>query len=78
MARTEFTQQHVNDVMTRLSDQFMQGWSTQLNKPEGKINIGNKMRTYKLFKGFSNRNLSFICYSGQTSNSPNKDKSQLS
>ena len=30
MAGTEFTRQHVNEVMTQLSDQFVQDWSVQL------------------------------------------------
>ena len=32
-----------------LSDQFIQDWFNQINKPEGKKG-SNKLRTYKLFK----------------------------
>ena len=48
-AGTESTKQHVNEVMMRLSDQFIQDWFNQINKPEGKKG-SNKLRTYKLFK----------------------------
>ena len=49
---TESTKQHVNEVMMGLSDQFIQDWFNQINKPEGKKG-SNKLRTrtYKLFKG---------------------------
>ena len=39
----------INEVMTRLSDQFIQDWFVRINKPEGKKG-SNKLRTYKLFK----------------------------
>ena len=42
------TMQHVNEVMPRLSDQFIHDWFVQINKPEGKM-VSNKLRTYKLF-----------------------------
>ena len=48
-AGTESTMQHVNEVMTRLSDQFIQDWFVRINKPEGKKR-SNKLRMYKLFK----------------------------
>ena len=48
-AGTESTKQHVNKVMMRLSDQFIQDWFNQIYKPEGKKG-SNKLRTYKLFK----------------------------
>ena len=48
-AGTESTKQHVNEVMMRLSEQFIQDWFVRINKPEGKKG-SNKLRTYKLFK----------------------------
>ena len=48
-AGTESTMQHVNEVMTRLSDQLIQDWFVRISKPEGKKR-SNKLRTYKLFK----------------------------
>ena len=48
-AGTKSTKQHVNEVMTRLSDQFIHNWFVRINKPEGKKG-SNKLRTYKLFK----------------------------
>jgi hypothetical protein len=34
--------QHVNEVMTQLSDQFEQDWLAELNKPgSGRGNVGN-------------------------------------
>ena len=37
--------------MTQLSDQFVQDWYVQLNRPGGKKeNMSNKLRTYRLFK----------------------------
>ena len=51
MAATEFTRQHVNEVMTQLSEQFVQDWYVQLSRPGGrKENMSNKLRTYRLFK----------------------------
>lgn len=35
MASTESTQQHVNEEMTQLRDQYVQDWLVQLNRPEG-------------------------------------------
>ena len=35
MAGTEFTRQHVNEVMTQLSDQFVQDWYVQVSRPGG-------------------------------------------
>ena len=35
----------INEVMTRLSDQFIQDWFVRINKPEGKKG-SNKLRTY--------------------------------
>ena len=43
----ESTKQHVNEVMTRLSDQFIQDWFVRISIPEGKKG-SNKLRTYKL------------------------------
>ena len=49
-AGTKSTKQHINVVMTRLSDQlFIQDWFVRINKPEWKKG-SNKLRTYKLFK----------------------------
>ena len=45
-AGTESTKQHVNEGMMRFSDQYIQDWFNQINKPKG----SNKLRTYKLFK----------------------------
>jgi len=51
MAGTEFMVQHVNEVMTQLSDQFVQNWFVQLNQLDGRAgSMSNKLRTYKLFK----------------------------
>ena len=42
---------HVNEIMTQLSDQFIQDWLCRINAPEGRNNnMSNKLRTYKLFK----------------------------
>ena len=47
MAATEFTRQHVNEVMTQLSDQFVQDRYVQLSRPGGKKeNMSNELRTY--------------------------------
>ena len=52
-AGTKSTKQHVNEVMTCLSDQFIQDWFAQINKPEGKKG-SNKLRTYKLLRKIIN------------------------
>ena len=44
----ENSRTHINEVMTQLSDQFIQEWSSHLNG--GDKTTGNKLRTYKLFK----------------------------
>ena len=44
----ENSRTHINNVMTQLSDQFIQEWFSQLNG--GDKTTGNKLRTYKLFK----------------------------
>ena len=49
LKQNQLYKQHVNEVMMRLSDQFIQDWFNQINKPEGKKG-SNKLRTYKLFK----------------------------
>jgi hypothetical protein len=36
MAGTETTNEHVNELMTTLSDQYVQEWTTQLNVPGGR------------------------------------------
>ena len=39
---------HVNEIMTRLSDQFVHMWFFQLNAPGGKNSgTGNKLRIYR-------------------------------
>ena len=43
------TKQHINEVMMRLSDQFIQDWFVRINKPDRKKG-SIKLRTYKLFK----------------------------
>ena len=44
MAGTEFTRQHVNEVMTQLSEQFVQHWYVQLSRPGvRKENMSNKL-----------------------------------
>ena len=48
-AGTKSTKQHINEVMMRLSDKFIQDWFVRINKPEWKKG-SNKLRTYKLFK----------------------------
>ena len=48
-AGTKSTKQHINEVMTRLSDQFIQDWFVRINKPEG-MKGSNKLRTYTSFK----------------------------
>ena len=51
MSGSENSKAHVNEIMTQLSDQFIQNWLGQINAPEGrKSNMSNKLRTYKLFK----------------------------
>ena len=44
----ENSRTHLNEVMTQLSDQFIQEWFSHLNG--GDKTTGNKLRTYKLFK----------------------------
>ena len=48
-AGTKSTKQHINEVMTRMSDQFIQDWFVQINKPDRKKG-SIKLRTYKLIK----------------------------
>ena len=46
MSGNENSKAHVNEIMTQLSDQFIQNWLCQINAPEGrKSNMSNNIQT---------------------------------